>query len=66
VGPRCSEAHVLSSRVVGVAACFAGPVEEGEKVLRPLKAFGSPVLDLADGARTETRLELKLHGWPPW
>ena len=32
--------------VVSVVCCYAGPVEEGEKVLRPLKAFGSPVLDL--------------------
>lgn len=32
--------------VVGVICCYAGPVEEGEKVLRPLKSFGSPVLDL--------------------
>ena len=31
--------------VVSVVSCFAGPVEEGEKVVRPLKAFGSPVLD---------------------
>ena len=32
--------------IVGVICCYAGPVEEGEKVLRPLKSFGSPVLDL--------------------
>jgi FAD/FMN-containing dehydrogenase len=32
--------------VVGIACCYAGPVEEGERVVRPLKAFGSPVLDL--------------------
>jgi FAD/FMN-containing dehydrogenase len=32
--------------VVAVACCYAGNVEEGEKVLRPLKRFGSPVLDL--------------------
>jgi FAD binding domain/Berberine and berberine like len=32
--------------VVGVACCYTGPVEEGEKVVRPLKEFGSPVLDL--------------------
>lgn len=32
--------------VVGVVCCYAGPLEEGEKVVRPLKAFGSPVLDL--------------------
>ena len=33
-------------RVVAVICCYAGDVEEGEKVLRPMKAFGSPVLDL--------------------
>jgi FAD/FMN-containing dehydrogenase len=32
--------------VVAVACCWAGDVEEGERVLAPLKAFGSPVLDL--------------------
>ncbi len=32
--------------VVGVVCCYAGPVEEGEKVVKQLKEFGSPVLDL--------------------
>jgi hypothetical protein len=32
--------------VVIVACCYAGAVEDGEKVVAPLKAFGSPVLDL--------------------
>jgi hypothetical protein len=32
--------------VVGVVSCYSGPVEEGERVVRPLKEFGSPVLDL--------------------
>jgi FAD/FMN-containing dehydrogenase len=32
--------------VVAVVCCYAGPLEEGEKVVKPLKAFGSPVLDL--------------------
>ncbi len=32
--------------VVAVVCCYAGPVEDGERVVRPLKAFGSPVLDL--------------------
>ena len=31
--------------VVGVAACYAGPLEEGEAFLRPLKEFRSPVVD---------------------
>jgi Berberine and berberine like len=31
--------------VVVVACCWAGDVEEGERYIRPLRAFGSPVLD---------------------
>jgi FAD/FMN-containing dehydrogenase len=34
--------------VVAVVACYAGPIEEGERVLKPLKEFGSPVLDLCE------------------
>ena len=32
--------------VVAVAACWAGDIETGERVLRPLKQFGQPVLDV--------------------
>ena len=32
--------------VVSVACCYVGPVEEGEKVIRPMKEFRSPFLDL--------------------
>jgi FAD/FMN-containing dehydrogenase len=32
--------------IVGVVCCWAGDLEEGEKVIRPLREFGSPVLDL--------------------
>jgi FAD/FMN-containing dehydrogenase len=32
--------------VVAVVCCYAGPVEEGEQVVRPLKEFGAPILDL--------------------
>ncbi len=31
--------------VVGIAGCYCGELAEGERVLRPLRAFGSPVLD---------------------
>ncbi len=34
--------------VVAVACCYAGPLAEGTEVIRPLKAFGSPVLDLCE------------------
>src|SRR5215203_535750 len=37
---------LVGKHVVAVAACYAGPVEDGERVLRPLKQFGHPVLDL--------------------
>lgn len=38
--------ELVGKHIVGVVACYAGSVEEGEKVVRPLKEFGSPVLDL--------------------
>jgi FAD/FMN-containing dehydrogenase len=38
-------AELHGELIVGVAACYAGPVEDGEKVVRPLKSFGSPVVD---------------------
>jgi hypothetical protein len=30
---------------VGVMACYSGDLTEGERVLKPLRAFGSPVFD---------------------
>jgi FAD/FMN-containing dehydrogenase len=36
---------LVGKLVVAVVACYAGPVEDGERVVRPLKEFGSPVLD---------------------
>jgi len=39
--------RALEGRLVcGVVACWAGPLEKGEEVLRPLRSFGSPLLDL--------------------
>jgi FAD/FMN-containing dehydrogenase len=32
--------------VVSVICCYAGSPEEGDKVVRPMKEFGSPMLDL--------------------
>jgi FAD/FMN-containing dehydrogenase len=32
--------------VVAVVSCWCGSIEEGEKVISPLRKFGSPVLDL--------------------
>jgi len=32
--------------IVGLAICYVGPVEDGERAAAPLRAFGSPVLDI--------------------
>ncbi|HET7718671.1 MAG TPA: FAD-binding oxidoreductase [Acidimicrobiales bacterium] len=37
---------VRGQPVVGIIVCYAGPVEEGEEVLRPLREFGPPGIDL--------------------
>ncbi|MGH3146528.1 MAG: FAD-binding oxidoreductase [Rubrobacter sp.] len=37
---------LVGKPVVAVVACYAGPIEDGEEVVQPLKTFGSPVLDL--------------------
>jgi hypothetical protein len=34
--------------VVSIVCCYAGPVEEGEEVVRPIKELGSPALDLCE------------------
>jgi FAD/FMN-containing dehydrogenase len=34
--------------VAGVAVVYAGPVEEGEEALRPLREFGPPALELVE------------------
>jgi len=39
-------AELHGKLVVAVVACYAGSIDEGERVLRPLREFGSPVLDL--------------------
>lgn len=31
---------------IAVASCYAGPVEDGERTVRPLRQFGTPLVDL--------------------
>ncbi len=38
--------HLQGRPVLAVALVYAGAVEEGERVIRPLREFGSPELDL--------------------
>jgi FAD/FMN-containing dehydrogenase len=37
---------LVGKLVIAVVACYAGPIDEAERVISPLKSFGSPVLDL--------------------
>jgi hypothetical protein len=37
---------LVGKHVIAVTSCYAGPIEDGERVLRPLKSFGRPLLDL--------------------
>jgi hypothetical protein len=37
---------LVGRHVIAVVACYAGPLDDGERVLRPLKTYRRPVLDL--------------------
>ncbi|GAB3197690.1 FAD-binding oxidoreductase [Geodermatophilus arenarius] len=38
--------ELVGRPVVAVAACYAGDVDEGQRVLAPMRGFGTPVLDV--------------------
>jgi FAD/FMN-containing dehydrogenase len=53
--------------VMIIGSCYAGPIEEGEHVLRPLRAFRTPLLDLV-GPKPYVGFQSALdstvvHGW---
>jgi FAD binding domain/Berberine and berberine like len=39
-------AELHGELVVAVVCCYAGPIEDGERVIKPLRDFGRPILDL--------------------
>jgi FAD/FMN-containing dehydrogenase len=41
-------AEVHGKPIVMIGACYAGPLQEGVDVVRPLKEFGNPVADLLE------------------
>ena len=53
--------------VIMVGTCYAGPIEEGKEVLRPLRESGSPLLDLVAPAPyvdNQSAVDSTvLHGW---
>jgi len=51
--------------VAALAACYNGPIEEGERVLRPLRAFGPPLADHI-GPMPYTEVQKMIDGpYPP-
>ena len=38
--------HLWGTPVLGIVVCYAGPVADGERVVRPLRDFGPPAADL--------------------
>jgi len=58
---------IRGKRVVIVGCCYAGPLEDGEAAVQPLRRFGSPLLDLC-GPMPFLSLQAMLdqsflHGW---
>jgi FAD/FMN-containing dehydrogenase len=53
--------------VVMIGACYAGLIEDGEQILRPLRAFRTPLLDLIGPTRYvlfQSALDSTVvHGW---
>ncbi len=38
--------HLQGVMMISLAACYAGPIEEGMKVIAPLQTFGTPVVQM--------------------
>jgi FAD/FMN-containing dehydrogenase len=60
-------AELHGQRVVIVGCCYAGPIEKGKEVVRPMKEFGAPLLDLCTPkpfVAHQAMLDPALpHGW---
>jgi len=52
------------TKVAGIAACYCGPVAEGERLLQPLKTLGNPVVDQL-GLTSYTSIQRMLDGSYP-
>jgi FAD/FMN-containing dehydrogenase len=49
----------------GIVVCYAGPVEDGERAVRPVKEFGSPVADLIGPMPFVDHQQIFDAGFPP-
>jgi FAD/FMN-containing dehydrogenase len=51
--------------VIGVSVCYCGPLEEGERMLRPLREFGSPLADNIEPMAYTALQSAPDAGFPP-
>jgi hypothetical protein len=51
--------------VIGVVACWAGPIDRGEEVVAPMRSFGPPLLDLCRPRPYLEQQSLLDPGFPP-
>jgi FAD/FMN-containing dehydrogenase len=51
--------------LVGLGGVYAGPVEEGEKVLRPLREYGPPLADMFQAMPYNAAQRMADFLWPP-
>ncbi len=53
------------SPAVGMVACYSGPPDEGEKVLKPLRTFSSPIADMIAEQSYVEMQSMFDEIWPP-
>jgi FAD/FMN-containing dehydrogenase len=51
--------------VVGLGGVYAGPIEEGERVLRPLREYGPPMADMFQPTPYNVAQRMADFLWPP-
>jgi len=51
--------------LIGLGGVYAGPVEEGEKVLRPLREYGPPIADMFQAMPYSAAQRMADFLWPP-
>jgi FAD/FMN-containing dehydrogenase len=63
--PGPAESPVAGENAAWIAVCHSGPATEGERLLRPIKEFGPPVMDMI-GPMSYTALQTMLDAdYPP-
>ena len=58
-------APLRGAAIVGLGGVYAGPLEEGEKVLRPLREYGPPLADMFQPMPYNAAQRMADFLWPP-